>query len=415
MTLPGFARRAASLLLALLLAACAAADFNLPRGAALPPAAAGHRFYAELCALSQIMKHPGFGADIRGGIGGHAVFYLTGACRVRDAGYPVLRLCDQPGDADGVGLSMNAHYANAKWVAFEGRDFFFDGLLAPGQAVTRDNYRALQQEAQRRQVFAGITFHEEVFADMPAGWSRQDWMHEVSIATDYAIAFGRGRYCAGVPLDEAQMRRIIDFLNAENAPYRRGEAVFHWSLFSDNCVHLAHNALALAGIWEPWPTHRPLLVSVFDFPVPRNEFVNLMLRTNDLDISDLWALYEDTAARRRLLQHGDLPLLPGALARAAPPHRPNEVYETELSLLFYDEWVLDRYQRRFDRIFATPRYTDAAANAAHVVAVHAQLRRDWRPVEWWLARRPFASAATRAAFAEFHARLLQHVSQAAAR
>ena len=29
-----------------------------------------HPFYTELCADSQILKKPGFGADIRGGIGG---------------------------------------------------------------------------------------------------------------------------------------------------------------------------------------------------------------------------------------------------------------------------------------------------------------------------------------------------------
>ena len=38
-------------------------------------------------------------------------------------------------------------------------------------------------------------------------------------------------------------------------------------------------------MWSEWPTHRPLLISAFDFPVPKNEFVNLMRRTNDLPIN----------------------------------------------------------------------------------------------------------------------------------
>ena len=55
----------------------------------------------------------------------------------------VLALCDETGDAaDGVGLSVNAHYRNAEWVATEGRDFFFDGGLKPGQPLTRAAYRA---------------------------------------------------------------------------------------------------------------------------------------------------------------------------------------------------------------------------------------------------------------------------------
>ena len=39
-------------------------------------------YYAELCALSEIKKKPGFGVEIiSGGPGGHAVLYLNGACR----------------------------------------------------------------------------------------------------------------------------------------------------------------------------------------------------------------------------------------------------------------------------------------------------------------------------------------------
>ena len=34
-------------------------------------------------------------------------------------------------------------------------------------------------------------------------------------------------------------------------------------------------------------------------------------------------------------------------------------------MIFYDEPVFGRYQERFDRIFAEPRYTDLAANLAH--------------------------------------------------
>ena len=76
------ARRLAPLLAALWLAACSAARFDLPGAAGDEAAyAAQYPYYAEYCALSQIKKKPGFGADIRGEIGGHAVFYLNGACR----------------------------------------------------------------------------------------------------------------------------------------------------------------------------------------------------------------------------------------------------------------------------------------------------------------------------------------------
>ena len=358
--------RPAALLAAAWLAGCATETFDRPGAGNEAAYAAAHPYYAEFCALSQIKKKPGFGADIRGEIGGHAVFYLNGACRVEAAHYPVLRVCDS---TDGVGLSMNEHFENAKWVATPGRDFFFHGNLPSSAPVTRETYAAVQAEAKRLGVYEGVRFHPVVFRDMPPGWAARDWMYEVSVATDYAISLGRGRFCARVPVDQAAMGRMVAFLNAENAQYRSGAAVFRWSVFRDNCIHLAHNALAAAGLWDQWPTHRSLLVSVFDFPVPKNEFVNVMRRANDelpLRPADL-----DPAARRALLAHGTLPSRPGALAEARPPQRPNDVYDTDLKLIFYDEPNFGRYQERFDAIFREPRYLDARANLEHFRSLYA--------------------------------------------
>src|SRR5260221_12673322 len=82
-------------------------------------------YYAEVCAVSQIQKKPGFGADIRGGPGGHAVLYLNGVRRDTSAGYPTLKLDDgdAPGADRGVGFSGNVHYKNANWVATDGPTF----------------------------------------------------------------------------------------------------------------------------------------------------------------------------------------------------------------------------------------------------------------------------------------------------
>ncbi len=88
-------RHLASLLAALWLTGCSVANFNIPGAAGDEAAYADrHPYYAEYCALSQIKKKPGFGADIRGEIGGHAVFYLNGACRAGGLPYPVLEVCD---------------------------------------------------------------------------------------------------------------------------------------------------------------------------------------------------------------------------------------------------------------------------------------------------------------------------------
>ena len=57
-------------------------------------------YHAELCALTELRKKPGFGARLHSGIGGHILLYLSGVRLDRAAGYPVLRLCtaDEPPD-----------------------------------------------------------------------------------------------------------------------------------------------------------------------------------------------------------------------------------------------------------------------------------------------------------------------------
>src|SRR5438067_1435496 len=64
---------------------------------------------------------------------------------------------------------------------------------------------------------------------------------------------------------------------------------------------------------------------------------------------------------------------PGALAEAVPVVQPNDVYDTGLRLIFFDEPMFGRYQERFDRIFSEPRYTDLAANLAHFSALYTAI------------------------------------------
>src|SRR3954452_7008311 len=55
-------------------------------------------YYAEFCALSELIKKPSHGTDIpSGGPGGHSVLYLNGVCRVADAGYPTVAMCPAGG------------------------------------------------------------------------------------------------------------------------------------------------------------------------------------------------------------------------------------------------------------------------------------------------------------------------------
>jgi hypothetical protein len=346
-----------------------------------------HPYYLEFCALSEIQKKPGYGADIRGGVGGHSTLFLNGVCRMGE-GYPVLELCAEDPASNGVGLSVNAHFANANWIAVPGREFFYHGDLQPGQALTRSIYDATKAHAKRLGLYDGIRFHDRVFADMPPGYTPEAFKYEVSIATDYAVGYGRDRYCARVPVSAAEMVRIVAYLNGLNRPYRDGEAVYEWSVLNDNCIHVAHNALSAIGFWPPWPTHRFILVAAFDFPVPKNEFVNIMRRANDMPVGDLLSIWNDRSARDTVLRDAALPTRAGALASFEPLVRDNALYETDLQLIFYDEPMFGHYETWFRRIAGQPRYTDPRADLAHYRALFAGIEADRQTLSWWLAAHP---------------------------
>jgi len=403
-------------LLAPLLAACVS-------GAPEPPPATVSEdqhyaqvfpYYAELCAVSQLDKKSGFGAEISSGFGGHAVLYLNRVCRRQDTDYPVLQMCDEqeprPG-ADGVGLSVNAHYSNAEWVAVEGRDFFFKGDLAPGEPLTRDTYRRVLDKARSKRIYDGVTFHDRVYDGMPDGFTRRSFQDEISVATDFAIKFGRNRYCGRIPVSRPQMVKIVDYLNALNAPYRSGGKVFDWNVLTHNCSHVNHNALAAAGLWDDWPMDRFLLVSMFDFPVPKNEFVNEMQRTNDMPIDDIEAIFDDEAARGMLLEEGRLPTEPGAIADLDGIAEPNEIYGTQSRIIFYDDPVLGIYQRRFNAILTEPRYFRLRDNLAYFSALYERMARDRKPLDWYLAKRKEESERDRNAFKVFYEKYYDYLAR----
>jgi hypothetical protein len=212
------------------------------------------------------------------------------------------------------------------------------------------------------------------------------------------VAFARDRYCGRVPVTRAQMVKIVDYLNGENAPYRNGKE-FVWSVLENNCTHLAHNALAAADVWDNWPTDRFLLISALDFPVPKNEFVDIMRRTNDMDLTDPSELYADDSARRSLEKDGLLPTQPGGLAEAVRAVQDNDIYDTAVNLIFYDDPITGRYRRHFAAIFAEPRYTDLRANLDYFAALYAK-------VKTGLASEPQPSNRDLAAFEARYARYI---------
>jgi hypothetical protein len=334
-------------------------------------------YYAEVYALTEIRKKPGFGVPLHSGIGGHSVLYLNGVCLDPRTTYPVLTMCDPNAlpERQGVGVSVNSHFKNANWIAVEGKDFLWHGAREPGEHLSAAVYERTQHRAKEMGILDCIEFHDELFRAKPNGMSERDYKYEISIATDYAVNFGRDIYQARIPLNRSRMAAVVDFLNVLNSPYREGKRVYRWRVLNDNCSHVTHNALACAGIWSPWPTGQSPLIAAFGFPVPKNEFVDLMLRTNDFPIADAKAVYNDPSARRALLDGNSLPTAPGALASASSAVVSNDLYLTErLRLIFYDSPFFGPYRAQLARIFREARYSDLRENLRHFVGLYQEAR-----------------------------------------
>jgi hypothetical protein len=370
-----------------------------------------HPYYFEFCALSELQKKPGYGVDLRGGVGGHSTIYLNGAC-LKGSRYAELEVCTKDPASNGLGLSVNAHFANANWVAIPGEDFFYHGDLKPGEALTRQVYDATKAHAKRLGIYNAIRFHDDVFDDMPPGYTREAFKYEVSISTDYATGYGRDRYCARVPVSASEMARIVRYMNSLNEPYRNDKAEYEWNVFSDNCIHVAHNALAAIGFWPIWPIHRPMLLAMFDFPVPKNEFVNIMRRANDMPIDDPLTVWNDTSTRRALLAGERLPRRAAAIATFEPAVHDNAVYNTDLDLIFYDEPIFGSYEGWYRKIAAEPRYTDLQADLNIYRALYNRIEAERRPLDWWLTAHP--GLRWKPDFPAFYARFYDDIERSAA-
>jgi hypothetical protein len=313
--------------------------------------------YIELCALSQFRTVEGR----TGGLPGHGVMYLKGACRDEQAPYPKLRLCDaRLGPEEGVGVSVNRWLANVNWIAVPGRDFFFHGDLEPDDRLTRPSFDAAVRKALELELFRGVEL-----LDPPGEEEKptlEDFVAANSAGTDFGITFGRTVLCARVPVTESMLEQIVIFLNDVNHQYQTGNIQYHWSGYSDNCVHLQHNALAAAGVWEPKSVNAIKLRQLFNLAIPANEFLDLAERATEFPLEHFQKVWDDEVARDALLEFGWLPGHHGALLTSMHVHEANDLYETAFRLFVLELPFQLGGADRAATLFGDARLLDLATN-----------------------------------------------------
>jgi hypothetical protein len=288
-------------------------------------------YYVELCATSQFRSK----LKGEGGVAGHAVMYIKGACKDERAPFPQLRRCrvaatelDDP--EHGAGVSVGRWFRNVNWVAIPGYKLFYDGNLNPGEPLTQSQFDATMHDAIEKGVYKGVEFH-----DNPSGKSGgglENFVANEGIGTDLALRFARSVFCARLPVTAPMLDEIVAFLNDKNREYAEGDADYNWSVWADNCVHTLRNALAAANIWSPLSVRAVKFRQLFNLAVPANEFVNLAELGTEGNINDYREIQRDGPERDAFYEFHWLPTRHGALLKTLPVHEPNDLYDTTFRL-----------------------------------------------------------------------------------
>jgi hypothetical protein len=318
-------------------------------------------YYVELCATSQFRSK----LKGEGGVAGHAVMYIKGACKDEQAPFPQLRRCrvaaTELNDPEhGAGVSVGRWFQNVNWVAVPGYELFYQGNLEFGEPLTQAHFDATVHDAINKGVYKGVEFHAS--PSVGAGARLEEFIANEGIGTDLALQFARSVFCARVPITEPMLDEIIAFLNDKNREYAEGEADYNWDVWADNCAHTLRNALAAANIWSPLSVHAIKLRQIFNLAIPANEFVNLAELSTGSNIDDYREIQQDGPQRDALHEFHWLSTRHGALLKTLPVHEPNDLYDTTFRLFtLQSPFRMGKTQRAVD-LLSDERFVTLDAN-----------------------------------------------------
>ena len=355
-------------------------------------------YSVEVCAVTQFHQ---IGAK-PGGWGGHATLFINGAEIEPGASYPRLRLVaagtDLSDPDSGTGISVNKIFDNVTWVAIPGRGEFFRGGLAPEQTLNQDFYEAAIQRATTDGWFAGIRVKAAVMRKRSEAMRPEEFIVRHSIGTDFALGFARTAYSARLPVSRGAVGKVIAYLNGANEGAQQSGYV--WNMYTNNCSHVAHNALAAAGVWDPKVARGPGAVNVVrdvlsvakalalsqmsDFSFPANNFVRLYEAGNERPIDDALAAFRNHDVRRTM-EDGWTSTGPGALIATYPIHDAsrNEMFAPGRDPFLFSVPVLWDKADKFEMLtrHAPSIVTDLGANLAYYRERYAKTLANQRTVD----------------------------------
>ena len=356
---------------------------------------------------------------------------MNGAEIEAGAGYPRLRLAAAGTglrDPDsGTGISVNKIFDNVTWVAIPERDEFFRGGLTPEQSLDEDFYEAAIQTATTAGWFAGVRIKDAVIRHgegLPA-MRLEEFIVRHSIGTDFALNFARTAYCARLPMSRDGIGRVAAYLNSANESAQTNGYI--WNMYTNNCSHVAHNALAAAGVWDPKVPRGPGAINVArdvvsvaralalgqmsDFSFPANNFVRLYEAGNERPIDDALGAFMNHDVRRTMKDDW-ITTGPGALIATVPIHDAgrNQMFAPGRDPFLFSVPMLWDKAETFKTLTRDPPsiVTDLAANLTHYRERYAKTLANRRSVddELGLLRAPQDAED----FRIFHGRFYDHIA-----
>ena len=302
-------------------------------------------------------------------------------------------------DADsGIGISVNKIFDSVTWVGIPGREEFFRGGLTPEQTLNKDFYEAAIQKATAARWFAGIRIKDAVVRQRPQEMRAEEFIVRHSIGTDFALNFARTAYCARLPMSRNVIGDVIAYLNSANDTAQKTGYV--WNMYTNNCSHIVHNALAAAGVWDSKVARGPGAIDVArdalsvvtalalrrmsDFSFPANNFVRLYEAGNERPIEDARAAFRNRDVRRTM-EDGWMSTGPGALIATYPIHQPNrnQMFAPGRDPFLFSVPMFWDKAEKFKTLtrHAPPIVTDLGANLAHYRERYAKTLAGQRSVD----------------------------------
>ena len=298
----------------------------------------------------------------------------------------------------GTGISVNKIFDNVTWVAIPGRDEFFRGGLAPEQTLDKNFYEAAIHKATTAGWLAGVGIKDAVMRQRPAAMRPDEFIVRHSIGTDFALNFARTAYCARLPMSRDAIGKVIAYLNGVNESAQ--QSGYTWNMYTNNCSHVAHNALAAAGVWDPKVARGPgamnvardvisvakalALSQMSDFSFPANNFVRLYEAGNERPIDDAVAAFRNHDVRRTM-NDGWITTGAGALIATYPIHDAsrNQLFAPGRDPFLFSVPMLWDKADTFKMLTrnAPSIVTDLPANLAHYRERYAKTLADQRTLE----------------------------------